>query len=221
MKPIVLFLILASAGLAPAHGQDVFTHPVDGKTLLTTTLHVPVSRMRDTQVLQGEFQQRKHLSEIPQPLTSNGDFIFVRELGVRWHTQTPFDSIFVLTQNGLLQSDQGAESLRLSAHEQPSVRVIASVFFALFTLDVDALEKNFALFAHANNPDARWTLGLRPKGNAIASVFKEAIVSGTTDVERIVLIDKRGDRTEIELRNVKYVATASKQVRALFEIQAK
>jgi outer membrane lipoprotein-sorting protein len=219
MKRLVLCALLSAVLMTSAHAEDVFAHRVDGKTLLTTTLRAPVGKLRDTQALKGDFVQRKHLSEIPQPLTSNGDFVFVRDLGVRWHTQTPFESIFVLTKSGLVQSDQGTESMRLSANEQPSVRVIASVFFALFTLDVDALEKNFELFGQSNPSASHWTLGLRPKGNAIASVFKEAIVSGANDVERIVLIDKRGDRTEIDLRAVQYSPTASTDVRALFNLE--
>ena len=79
----------------------------------------------------GRFTHQKHLTEIPQPLTATGEFTYARGLGVYWHTLQPFDSVFVLTQQGIVQRDEGAETVRLSAQEQPAVRVIADIFLAL------------------------------------------------------------------------------------------
>jgi hypothetical protein len=93
--------------------------------------------LRNAQVLTGMFQLSRHLSEIPKPLVAFGEFTFVRDLGGYWHTRQPFDSVVVLTSAGLAQSDEGGVVQRISADEQPGVRLITSIL-ALFTLDTES-----------------------------------------------------------------------------------
>jgi len=215
----LLLLTLAMRTVAAA-SPDVFQHSTDGKTLLTTILAEPSKYLADSQVLQGRFIHSKHLSEIPQPLTATGEFTFARNLGVYWHTQQPFDSVFVLTQQGIVQRDEGAETLRLSADEQPAVRVIANIFLALFTLDVATLSASFDLYGQAPSagPNSRWIVGLKPRSGAVASVFQQALISGGKDVEQVVLTDKHGDRTVIDLQNIVHRSDApDSRTRALFK----
>ena len=201
----------------PAWAQQVdpFEHPTTGSALLNTTLAVPARTLADAKVLTGRFVHQKHLSEVPQPLVANGEFTYARGLGVYWHTQQPFESVFVLTQRGIVQRDEGAETLRLSAHEQPAVRVIADIFLALFTLDVTSLSSSFDLFGKSQGE--RWIVGLRPKSATIGSVFKQATITGAKDVEQVVLVDAHGDRTVIDLANTQYSSAApSASITALF-----
>ena len=214
-----LLLVCLSLLTSSARCDDVFAHPVTGRQLLDTILAEPSSALAGAKVLQGRFVHRKTLSELPKPLVSTGEFIFARDLGVYWRTREPFDSVFVLTPQGLAQTDEGAETLRLSADRQPAVRVIAKVFFALFALDVDALSGSFDLFAapRAARSSEPWTIGLRPKSSAVANVFQRALLTGRRDVEQVVLIDKHGDATTIELRAVEHsAAEPSAAMRALF-----
>jgi len=187
---------------ALARAADPFAHPVSGEALLKGTLARPAAQLAAAQVLSGRFTHHKHLREIARPLTATGDFMFARELGVYWHTRQPFDSVVVLTPAGILEKAEGSQTLELSADDQPAVRTIASVLLALFTLDVAGLEKNFELSAVTEGE--RWTLGLRPRGGAIGSVFTRATVSGRADVEQVVLTDAHGDRTVIDLSAIEY-----------------
>ncbi len=194
---------------------DPFEHPTSGNALLKTTLATPATQLANAKVLAGSFVHRKHLAEVPQPLTASGEFAYARGLGVYWHTQKPFDSVFMLTQRGIVQRDEGAETMRLYAQEQPAVRVIADIFLALFTLDVSSLSATFDLFGKSQGE--RWIVGLRPKSATIGSVFKEATITGAKDVEQVVLLDANGDRTVIELTNIRYSsAEPGSDVRALF-----
>lgn len=210
--------LLVFAYAVVGHAQaDPFDHPAGGSALLGTTLAVPASHLANTKLLTGRFVHKKYLAEVPQPLIANGQFTYARGLGVHWHTRQPFDSVFVLTQRGIVQRDEGAETIRLSAQDQPAVRVIADVFLALFTLDVSSLSATFDLFGKSQGE--RWIVGLRPKSATIGSVFKEATITGAKDVEQVVLIDAHGDRTLIELKDIQYSpAEPGADVRALFEL---
>ena len=214
LRAWMLVLSLVCASLAQAQ-VDPFEHPTTGTALLNSTLSVPARNLANAKVLTGQFVHQKYLSELPQPLVANGEFTYARSLGVYWHTQQPFDSVFILTQSGIVQRDEGAETVRLSAQDQPAVRVIADIFLALFTLDVSSLSSSFDLFGKSQGE--RWIVGLRPKSATIGSVFRQATITGAKDVEQVVLVDAHGDRTVIDLKGTQYSAAApSAAVTALF-----
>jgi len=208
-------LLILLWGVCAHAAVDPFAHPATGDALLRSTLARPAAQLAKAQVLKGHFTHSKHLSEIPQPLVATGEFVFARDLGVYWHTQQPFDSVVVLTNSGIVQRDEGAQTLQLSADEQPAVRVIANIFLAMFTLDVTSLSRNFDLYGLSQGE--RWIIGLKPRSSAIASVFKQATVTGSGDVEQVVLTDAHGDRTVIDLSAIEYSdAAPAADVRALF-----
>lgn len=206
-----LLLLLCTA----SWGADPFAHPATGKALLDGALANPAARLAQAQSLSGRFTHQKHLREVARPLTSTGEFVFARELGVYWHTEKPFDSEVVLTRDGILEKAERSQTLQLSAGDQPAVRMIANVFLALFTLDMASLERDFELSSVSEG--SRWTLGLKPRAGAIAAVFKQATVSGVADVEQVVLTDAHGDRTVIELSGIEYSGSPpDSRVRGLF-----
>jgi len=212
-----LFVMPAASG-APA--ADPVAHPLTDEAQLRSLLSRPASKLRNAQVLTGKFQHSRHLSEIPKPLVAHGEFTFVRDLGVYWHTRQPFDSVVVLTGTGLAQSDEGGVVQRISADEQPGVRLITNIFMALFTLDTQGLARDFDLSGGvADEKQNRWIIGLKPRAKAIAGVFKEATVAGADDVEQVVLTDARGDRTVIDLNGITYsIDPPGADVRALFAL---
>lgn len=212
-----LLVLPCAFGAPPA---DPFAHPVTNEAGLRSLLSQPAAKLRNAQVLAGRFQHSRHLQEIPKPLVGLGEFTFVRDLGVYWHTRQPFDSVVVLTGAGLAQSDDGGPVQRISADEQPAVRLITNIFMALFTLDTRSLARDFELFGVVEDANTnRWVLGLKPRAKAIASVFKEATVTGTGDVEQVVLTDARGDRTVIDLSGITYSSDKpGADVRALFTL---
>jgi outer membrane lipoprotein-sorting protein len=216
LRAVLVSIALALAYATFAQAQvDPFEHPTSGSALLNTTLAAPAKTLANAKVLKGRFVHQKHLSEVPQPLTANGEFTYARELGVYWHTIAPFDSVFILTQRGIVQRDEGAETMRLSAQEQPAVRVIADIFLALFTLDVSSLSASFDLYGKSQGE--RWIVGLRPKSATIGSVFKQATITGAKVVEQVVLVDAHGDRTVIDLKDIQYSAEPpSADLQALF-----
>jgi hypothetical protein len=199
----LLLLVLVSGAAIAA---DPFAHPVTGKALLEGTLSRPSAQLAKARQISGKFTHSKYLRELSRPLVATGEFRFARDLGVYWHTRQPFDSVVVLTPSGIIENSEGSQVMQLSGDEQPAVRLIANVFLALFTLDMATLETNFEL--SSTTEGTRWTVGLTPRAGAISSLFTRATVSGTTDVEQVVLTDAHGDRTVIDLTSIEYLTTA-------------
>ena len=212
--PLLAALLIATAfGASPA---DPFAHAVTDEAQLRAALARPAAKLLKAQVLHGQFKHSRYLREIPRPLIATGEFTFVRNLGVYWHTRQPFDSVVILTEAGIVQADEGAAPQRIAAGDQ-SVKFIARLFMALFTLDVASLRRDFDLYD--DHQDDHWSLGLKPRTKAIADVFSQAIVSGAAEVEQVVLTDRRGDRTVIDLSDISYSSDLpGADVRALFAI---
>lgn len=200
----------SDSGTAPAAGNrtgpdasaderkgSVFDHPVSAAELrrdlgpLTTTV-------RDAQVVRGAYSQIRRLADVPKPLRAEGSFLFARDTGLLWRTVKPFASELVITRDRIVQHEPGGETVRVSADQQPAVRTVAALFFAVFSLDFDALESMFQLYSRGFG--AGWELGLRPKPG-VAGPIEEIFVSGDRHVEQLRLRDAKGEVTEIRLRN--------------------
>ena len=181
-----------------ADEQGVFAHPLN-PAQMSALLGPAAKPLAAAPGLRGRFEQRKTLPDLPRPLLSTGDFLFARELGVWWHTRTPFDSVFILTREGARSRDEGGAETRVSADQQPGVAVAARIFFALFALDFEALAKDFDTYGMPTGAgkSAGWQVGLRPKLAAMSAVFREAVIDGAGHANRIELRDAHGDHTEI------------------------
>lgn len=198
MKTRLWWLIIAALLSAPAQATDLFEHPRT-PAQAETDLSAAMPGLEQVQVLRGRYSQRKFLREIPRPLNSSGEFLLVRDRGIWWHTQTPLDSELMLP---LVAAGPQRRAARAPGKGQPAGQeeLAASLFMALFTLDLDLLARSFDLFVmRSDAPGPRWSLGLRPRDAAVAAWFEQATLSGGERVERVTLFEAAGDRTEIDL----------------------
>lgn len=205
-RMIAMLVACVAAFQVGATEVDVFAHPKSAGELTQALLAEPARAIAHTHVLRGKFIHRKHLRDIPAPLESSGEFVFLRDAGLYWHTVKPFDSVFVLTPNAMTQRDEGGAALKMNAAEQPAVRAAARIFMSLFAVDVKALEGEFHMFGVA--VEGGWRLGLRPKNSAMSALFTQAIVSGATQVREVELQDAYGDRTVIQLHGTELLNRA-------------
>lgn len=192
----LLFLNLARA-------DDVFQHPLSAEQLSGSVLQQPSQLLRDAQVVRGQFVYRKYLSELPAPLESSGEYLFVKNLGIVWHTQQPFDSEFVITAKGMMQREAGKSA---SIGGEQAATAAARIFLSLLTLDLQTLRSTFDLYGI--KAGARWQLGLRPINAGVASVLRDGVIAGGEQVETVNLHDANGDRTEIVFKNTSYSQAA-------------
>jgi hypothetical protein len=179
--------------------DSVFVHGASVSEL-SSLLGKSAQRVAGAPAIRGRFEQRKYLAELPQPLVSTGEFLFVRDKGVWWHTQTPFDSVFILTREGMRNRDGSGAELKISAAEQPGIAAVARIFFALFALDFNTLASDFDTYGRGTPAD--WQVGLRPRLAALATVFRDARIDGGEQVRSIELRDAHDDRTDIILAGV-------------------
>jgi hypothetical protein len=154
--------------------------------------------------IRGKFTQSRRLAGLAKPLQSSGTFLFARSAGIEWHTLSPFDSQFLLTDAGITQHDEGGATLRIDTADQPALAVVSRVFFALFSLDYDALSRDFTIAGYRKAD--RWTLLLQPRSDALRRVFRQALLTGQASVDQVTLEEGNGDSSVIDLSGVQYDA---------------
>lgn len=154
-------------------------------------------RIAQVPVLRGEFAQEKRLQGFKNPLRSQGRFLIARERGVLWSTLKPFPSDVVLTRDRILtrQAD-GRSRVEVDARQQPALRSVNAMMFALMSGDVQTLTARFnvqpTLLA-----DNGWRLVLTPKPGAMAQAFQRVTLEGDRYVRRVDIKERSGDRTQL------------------------
>ena len=175
----------------------VFDHPVTAEQL-ARDLGPMTATLREAQILRGQFSQKKTLSGVPHPLLAEGSFLFARGRGIVWRTLKPFDSALVITQKEIIQRDSGGTALRMSAGADAVAGSVSQTYFAVFSLDFKTLESQFVL--HSRRVGKGWELGLLPR-QGMGGAITRIVVSGAAKVDRVILQDRHGDETDIQLRH--------------------
>jgi hypothetical protein len=154
-------------------------------------------RLATEPVLRGEFEQRKSIKGFRNPLVSRGDFLVVRGRGVVWRTREPFASSLVVTRDRLLsrQAD-GTPASQLNAKDEPGLRAINEMLFALMAADLAVLSQRFRIEGELRGSEA-WQLSLVPRDAALARFVSRIELEGDRFVRQVRLAEAQGDASTI------------------------
>ncbi|MBI5245215.1 MAG: outer membrane lipoprotein carrier protein LolA [Elusimicrobia bacterium] len=167
-------------------------------------------------VLRGRFQQVKTIKIIKRPLRSSGDFVLAKDKGALWRTLKPALSAIKITAVEVAQIKDGKVGFRMRAEDQPALRLISKVLFAVFSADVGELKRHFDI---TGPPlvEGRWKAELKPKEALVAKVVAQIRLQGGKTLEKIEISEANGDRTVIDFSDVKLGAELSGAESASFE----
>lgn len=87
----------------------------------------------------------------------------------------------------------------ITAKENPMVFYFSRIFLSVFHGDTKALQEQFDLDFSVK--DEQWTLKLTPRNHPLDSVFESITLEGLDTIERLTLLEVRGDKTEIQFAN--------------------
>ena len=153
------------------------------------------SMLARPKVLCGHFNQIKQLTGLKKPMASNGRFCVVAERGVLWRTLQPFPNTVRLTRDEIVQLQGDRVAMRLDAKQEPAVRMINSVLFALLAGDLGQIEKWFLVDGGIH--DNGWSVTLKAREPALAKAISSVALDGDAYVKNITISETSGDRTSI------------------------
>jgi len=153
------------------------------------------SMLARPKVLCGHFNQIKQLTGLKKPMASNGRFCVVAERGVLWRTLQPFPNTVRLTRDEIVQLQGDRVAMRLDAKQEPAVRMINSVLFALLAGDLGQIEKWFLVDGGIH--DNGWSVTLKAREPALAKAISSVVLEGDAYVKNIMINEASGDRSSI------------------------
>lgn len=146
-------------------------------------------------ILCGRFDQTKQLAGLKNPLRSNGRFCVVADKGVLWRSLQPFANTLRLTRDEIVQWQGARQAMRLDAKQEPTVRLINNLLFAVLAGDLGQLAQHFDIEGAVN--DGAWSVKLKARDAGVAKVIVAIALDGATYVKNIAIDDANGDRTRI------------------------
>jgi Outer membrane lipoprotein carrier protein LolA-like len=153
------------------------------------------SMLAQPKVLCGHFDQSKQLTGLKKPMVSNGRFCVVADRGVLWRTLQPFPNTVRLTRDEIVQLQGDRVAMRLDAKQEPAVRMINSVLFALLAGDLGQIEKWFLVDGGIH--DNGWRVTLKAREPALAKAVSSVALDGDSYVKNITISETSGDLTRI------------------------
>jgi hypothetical protein len=174
-------------------------------------------RLSDAPVQRGEFEQRKSVKGFKHPLVSKGDYLFARERGVVWHTREPFESTLVLTRERLIsRGADGANTTAMDARNEPGLRAVNQLLFALLAADLGALSQRFNIAGQA--PDSGpWQLTLTPRDAGLAAWLQKVELQGERQVQTVQWQEASGDASQIRFSSQAGAAALSAEEAKRFD----
>jgi hypothetical protein len=153
------------------------------------------SLLAKPKVLCGRFDQNKQLTGVKKPLVSNGRFCVVADKGVLWRSLQPFPDTLRLTRDEIVRLQGDRVTMRLDAKQEPALRMINSVLFALLAGDLGQLEALFEIDGSVR--DSHWSVTLKAREPALGKAIGSIALDGGMYVKNLIISEASGDRTSI------------------------
>lgn len=168
-------------------------------------------------VLKGRFEQARAIKVLRKPLKSSGRFVLAKGTGLLWQAEKPLPSLLRITREQIAQLKDGKAKVFVDTKAQPGLSVVGKILFAVFSADVDELQRHFEFISTTAKAGQPWTASLRPLDKNVAKVVVGIEISGGRTVHELRLAEANGDSTVIRFLDVSEKAPLSPAEAALFE----
>ncbi len=193
-------LLLFSLMLVAAHQLVAQTD----EQQMRATISRAASGMRS---MQCDFVQTKHLKMLNQRMVSRGKMYYQQPQRLRWEYTSPYTYTLVLNRDKVLLSNQRRRDV-IDVNQNKMFKEIARLMLSSVvgqSLDDKGYETRLAAV------DGQWVATLQPQRKDMRQMFRKIVVYFSTQgiAQRVEMVEKNGDQTEIDLKNVKTNETIS------------
>jgi hypothetical protein len=122
-----------------------------------------------------------------------------------------------VTSGEVAQIKDGKVGFRMGVEDQPALRMVTKVLFAIFAADVDELKRHFDITGEAQA--GRWQAELKPKEPLVAKVIPLIRMQGSKVLDAIQISEANGDLTAIDFTGVELDAKLRSDESALFGVE--
>lgn len=155
------------------------------------------------QTLQCDFVQTKHLKMLNDKLVSHGKMYYKKSDKLRWEYTTPYHYIFILNGSQVLLKNEKRNDI-VDVNQNKLFKEIARLMMNSVVGKSLSDSRDFSSKISSSNSELIATL--TPMRKDLKQMFKQISLyfsQSTSLVYKVILVEKNGDKTVIELKNAK------------------
>ena len=153
--------------------------------------------------MQCDFVQTKYIKMLNDKMVSRGKMYYKQSDKLRWEYTSPYAYVFVLNGNKILIS-KGKRSDIINVNQSKIFKEIARIMMNSIVGKCLTETKDFKV--SITGGEAEYVATLYPQQKQMQQMFQRIILhfnKQKSTVEKVELVEKKGDKTIIELQNVK------------------
>lgn len=153
------------------------------------------SRLDQSEVVRGDFEQTKAIKGFKKPLVSRGEFVIARGRGIQWVTLTPFPSTLLVTRDRLTTVTPGSTQ-QIDVRQEPGLRAVNDLLMAVLGGDMKALNAKFQVEGALQGSQG-WRMTLVPRDAALSRFVVRIEMEGDRHVQLVRMSEASGDENRI------------------------
>lgn len=190
----LLFLILILSHIIPLSAQQLTEEQIKQKVNQTA------SAMK---TMQCDFVQTKHLKMLNNDFESHGKMYYQQSNKLRWEYTSPYSYTFILNNDQVLLKNKQRNDL-IDIKQNKLFREIVRIMMSSVVGNCLADDKNYKVsIATIGN---EWVATLLPQRKDMKQMFQKLVLhfnAKKSVVNTVELYDKNGEKTIIELKNIR------------------
>lgn len=203
MKRVLFFLMALCLCLLNLSAQKV------NEAKVKQQINAVASKMK---TMQCDFVQTKYLKMLNDKMVSRGKMYYQQSNKLRWEYTYPYTYTFVLNGSRVLIS-KGKRNDVINVNQSKFFKEIARIMMNSVVGKCQTDSKDFKV--SLTGASAEYVATLYPQQKQMKQMFQKIILhfnKQNSTVSKVELIEKKGDRTIIELKNVKSNAPINAKV---------
>ena len=191
-------------GLAPASAQQKVN-----ESKVIQQINAVATSMRS---MQCDFVQTKYLKMLNDKMVSKGKMYYQKSNKLRWEYTSPYSYAFVLNGSKVLIS-KGKRNDVINVNQSKMFKEIARIMMSSVVGNCLTDRKDFKVSLVASGSD--YIATLYPQQKQMKQMFQKIILhfnKAKSTVTKVELVEKKGDKTLIELKNVKTNASINGKI---------
>lgn len=194
MKRVLFFLMALCLCLLNLSAQKI------NEAKVKQQINAVASKMK---TMQCDFVQTKYLKMLNDKMVSRGKMYYQQSNKLRWEYTSPYTYTFVLNGSKVLIS-KGKRNDVINVNQSKFFKEIARIMMNSVVGKCLTDSKDFKV--SLTGASAEYVATLYPQQKQMKQMFQKIILhfnKQNSTVSKVELIEKKGDRTIIELKNVK------------------
>jgi len=159
--------------------------------------------------MQCDFVQTKHLKMLNEEMVSKGRMYYQQSHCLRWEYTSPYTYTFIINHDKVLLKNQQRHDV-IDVNQNKFFKEIANIM--MNSVVGNCLNDDKSFKSSISVSGQKWVATLSPQRRDMKQMFREIILHFSQReamVTQVELIEKNGDKTTIELKNMRTNETIS------------